>query len=125
MNVKLLAKSSGGEPYDVHFTIKGDLLKVFCECQAGIFGQICKHKIELLKGNSKMLYNLDQSAQLEEIAERVNKSSFYDHLAEYEENLSEIDKEFKPVITKIKKEMSEKKKNTRDGFAKLLKDGFK
>ncbi len=51
MKYELNAKSSGNEPYQVLFTFHEDKLTITCNCQAGVFNKLCKHKLALLNGN--------------------------------------------------------------------------
>ena len=37
---------------------------MFCNCQAGIYGKICKHKIGLLAGDTSMLFDQEEISKL-------------------------------------------------------------
>jgi len=41
--------------YEVFLEWTGDRLKVRCNCKAGIFGQLCKHKTRLLAGDTSII----------------------------------------------------------------------
>jgi hypothetical protein len=57
MDTKITFKvtSSSGEPYNIQFIFSDNQFTVFCNCQAGIFGKLCKHKIGLLDGDPSLL----------------------------------------------------------------------
>ena len=68
------AKSSRSEPYDVDFLFENGRLSVYCNCKAGIFGRLCKHKTELIVGDESRLFNIsdkDKMTQLRSIISRV------------------------------------------------------
>lgn len=73
--IVLKAKSSSGEPYDVLFEI-GENIMVRCNCKAGIFGKLCKHKIGLLAGDEKILSDPSQINKLKELMEVIRKSEY-------------------------------------------------
>lgn len=80
---EIRAKSSSGEPYGVVFTNHGKFFTVFCPCQAGIYGKLCKHKIQLLLGDESILHNLNDVSVLHEISSWVKTTSYNALLAEY------------------------------------------
>lgn len=67
MNYTIRAKSSGEEPYFVEFVLDGNQLFVSCNCQAGIFGKLCKHKTELLAGDTTRLFDESEQPLLSEV----------------------------------------------------------
>jgi uncharacterized Zn finger protein len=67
MNYTIQAKSSGEEPYLVEFVLDGNQLTVSCNCQAGIFGKLCKHKTELLAGDKSRLFDESEESTLRQI----------------------------------------------------------
>ncbi len=75
MKITLQAKSSGDTPYAVDFLVEGGKLTVHCDCKAGIFGQICKHKTELLAGDASRLYDPGQADDLKRIQDILAGSS--------------------------------------------------
>lgn len=53
MNViNFLVQGSQSEPYKVTFQKSGNNLSAFCTCTAGISGQYCKHRFNILGGLS-------------------------------------------------------------------------
>ncbi|MCB1864780.1 MAG: hypothetical protein KDG50_05080 [Chromatiales bacterium] len=74
MRLNLRAKSSGAEPYEVEFVIDGNQLSVYCNCQAGSFGKLCKHKTELLAGDTSRLFDETETSKLEELSRIVQRA---------------------------------------------------
>ena len=107
MKHALLAKSSSGGSYKVVFEISDKDIKVQCNCKAGIFGQLCKHKLALISADESMLYSSEQKEDLLEVIELMNKHDCYEQLSQYATALSAIGKE----ITKLNKEKKVLKKN--------------
>jgi hypothetical protein len=71
MKVTIQAFSGSGGSYPVQFMDDTGSLRVFCHCQAGSLQQICKHKIALLKGDAKMLYDASQEELLKQVHTRL------------------------------------------------------
>jgi len=74
MKVTILAKGSGAEPYEVEFNVDGNSLAVFCNCQAGNFGRLCKHKTELLMGEQSRLFSDAEIPRLEQVRQVVRNT---------------------------------------------------
>ena len=113
MKISIKAKSSsGGGLYNVDFNNENDKITVFCDCPAGIHGKFCKHKWQLMNGNLKMLADESEANMLEQIGEWIAKSSFNNLYSK----VNELEIEF----AKIKKQISQEKKNVerkfREGF---------
>lgn len=89
VNIKVI--SSSGEPYDVHFEFFENKFKVHCNCPAGIFGKICKHKTGLLEGDASLLFNKIDKEMLEQIYNTVKKSKYTELLASYNTSCKEIE----------------------------------
>ena len=114
MIIKLAAKGSGAKPYSVEFAIDGGTLTAHCNCQAGTFGNICKHKTELLAGKASRLANeseLDSLTQLMTIVERAPD------LAIANTAIRDAEKLAKTQPTSLKK--------AKAALAKMLRDGVK
>ena len=115
MKLTILALSSTGESYPVEFSDESGNLRVFCNCQAGSFQQMCKHKIALLKGDRSMLF--DQT--LEKLLDKLLSSSAYSalkcRLDSYDQQLSNIESEAR--------KLKEREKTLKAEFAYLLTHG--
>lgn len=74
-NIDIKAKSSSGDYYKVSFEIS-DTIKVSCNCNAGNFGKLCKHKTGLLIGDKNFLYDQSEEIMLDEIIDIVKRSEY-------------------------------------------------
>jgi len=50
--IEFLVQGSAAKPYETTFTKDGDRLTATCTCPAGEYGQYCKHRFTILKGDS-------------------------------------------------------------------------
>jgi uncharacterized Zn finger protein len=50
-----LVQGSSPQPYRVLFARHGAALTITCTCAAGLVGQVCKHRLGLLAGDTKTL----------------------------------------------------------------------
>ena len=112
MEISLLAKSSSHpkEPYQVTFLIEDDLLRVFCNCPAGQFGQLCKHKISFASNDSEMLFDAKQRNELRQVQEWVQSSDLPNLIGgvhQIEKELEELKKRLKSVKAKVGRVMAE------------------
>lgn len=104
--------SSSGEPYDVHFEFSDNKFKVHCNCPAGIYGKLCKHKTGLLDGDLSLLFNKTDYEILERIHEVVKKSKYSEIITSYN-------------ILKKEIEVAQKKeKKLKEQIAQSLKTGI-
>ncbi len=104
--VVLKAKSSGGgDPYDVTFERGEQGLRIVCSCPAGSDFQLCKHRIELMKGDSTRLVSKREEPQLAVVLELVANSQFRRFLSQLEQ-LEELMESTKAQISKHKKEFA-------------------
>jgi uncharacterized Zn finger protein len=58
-----LVKGSSSEPYELTFIKDGDSLTALCTCPAGQFGNLCKHRVSILDGQTKSISS-DNSSQV-------------------------------------------------------------
>jgi hypothetical protein len=105
----LRAKSSNN--YDFHnvtFINEGGIIKIKCDCRAGIFSWVCRHKIGLMRGDAKYLFDDAQKELLKEVVNWISNSSFPKLIDEY----NKIENEFnlrKKELNKIEERLEEKK----------------
>jgi len=113
MEVQIKAKSSKPDnSYTVTFIHENNLLKVFCECPAGIYGKFCKHKWQLLSGNAQMLFEETEQRKLDTVskwAQERNCLGLYSAINDLESQLKELKKRI----------VAEKK-----GIERKFKEGF-
>ena len=112
MNIEIKAKSSDGEhSYNVKFNYDGKVT-VFCDCPAGIHGKFCKHKWELMNGNTSMLFNEDDKVHLNQVLEWIEKSDFKNLYIK----VNELEKQMQNLKKQIQKEKKEVERRFREGF---------
>ena len=73
---------------------------VVCNCQAGIFGKLCKHKTELLAGDQSRLIDKSEIPRLEEVLKVVRNVPELVRLAE---EIAESERIVKKEQEKLKK----------------------
>lgn len=74
MKLTIKAKSSSGEPYNVDFLVQNGRLSVHCNCKAGTFGQLCKHKTELIAGDESRLFDVSEEQKLTKLTSIISKA---------------------------------------------------
>ena len=114
-NMIIKVISSSGEPYDVHFEFSDNKFTVFCNCPAGIYGKLCKHKTRLLDGDLSILF--DNSAQyiLYQVHEFDNNSKYNEIMSSYKNLKKEIE-EIQKKEKKIKEQIEQALKTGVDIF---------
>jgi uncharacterized Zn finger protein len=55
----LHVKGSSSDPYELTFIKDGDSLTALCDCPAGTFGNVCKHRVAILDGDSTAVIDDD------------------------------------------------------------------
>jgi hypothetical protein len=115
MKTKLLAKSSSGDSYDVEFAVEGDYVRVFCHCQAGVLQQMCKHKLALITGDTKMLFDSTQASLLAEVRAWPQFARLQARITRYVRELGEIEA--------AKAEVAKREKTTKAQMGKDLLHG--
>jgi hypothetical protein len=111
--IVLLAKAgSRDEPYNVTFTQAEDgSLTVWCDCRAGEFGQLCKHKRALVSNEPSMLYDKNQVKSLGRVSEWVKATAYLEIIHEIIQTEKELEKS-KKVLKDTKAKLA---RNMRDG----------
>lgn len=113
MQLTLEAKSSSGDSYyEVKFHHEDGKLQVFCSCAAGEKGRFCKHKWQLLSGNSAMLHRPEQEEDLQQVVAWVENSDFK-HLYDM---VNELELEVEVLKKQIKSEKKNVERRMREGF---------
>lgn len=64
--VVFLVKGSSSDAYEITFIKDGSSLTALCTCPAGTFGNLCKHRVAILDGNTKAITsdNADQAPKV-------------------------------------------------------------
>ena len=66
--ITFLVRGSSPQPYEVIFIKDGDSLTAVCDCPAGTFGNVCKHRTSILEGKFDAITsdNADQAPKVVE-----------------------------------------------------------
>jgi len=105
VRIVLSVRGSSDELYEVIFDRKGDMLRGSCTCRAGLFGQLCKHRVLLLSGDDTYLPELDSTEVKRQLSSLVKGSDLEVELniiSDLSARKAEIDSELK----KHKKKMA-------------------
>jgi hypothetical protein len=116
LNKTILVKSSSGDSYAMEFILGETNVRVFCHCAAGTLQQMCKHKLAIIKGDAKMLFDESQGPDLSQILAWPSFVKVQQRLALYESQISALEKE-KSLIAK-------KEKDAKHAFARELTFGI-
>jgi uncharacterized Zn finger protein len=117
MRVTIRALSSSGGSYSIDFSDDGGVLRVFCHCPAGELQQVCKHKLALLKGDTKMLYEPTDEKLLKEVLSSKAYPVLKQRLDAYQAELGGVQRD----MAKLK----EREKKLKADFAYELTHGRK
>jgi hypothetical protein len=103
MKVTIQALSSSGGSYAIDFLDDGGVLRVFCHCPAGELQQMCKHKLALLKGETKLLYQPSDETVLKQILSSRAYPALKERLDAYEAELMIVEREMAKLKDREKK----------------------
>ncbi|MBT5862637.1 MAG: hypothetical protein HOH37_07030 [Gammaproteobacteria bacterium] len=62
----LLVKGSSADPYELTFIKDGASLTALCNCPAGTFGNLCKHRVAALDGDGTAVVD-DDAGKLNQV----------------------------------------------------------
>ncbi len=102
--ITFLVAGSATNPYEVEFVKDDSGLKVYCNCLAGSHGSYCKHRINLLTGDSTGLVD-GQPENLDLIAKWLKGTELETALEEFLSAQSNKPQD-KTRVTKSKKTIS-------------------
>ncbi len=96
MELKFIIQGSQPEPYQVVFRRTGSNFTATCTCKGGEMGQVCKHRMNLLKGDiaGLMSGNSVQLAQLMEMFTGTDVEQAFVNLVEAEAAVEAAKSEF-------------------------------
>src|ERR1035438_6070823 len=96
MELNFLIQGSEPDPYRVKFRREGSKFTATCSCRAGEMGQVCKHRMGLLKGDVSGLVsgNGDQLIHLPGMFTGTDVERAFERLAEAESALEAAKDEF-------------------------------
>ncbi len=104
MKVEFLVQGSAVEPYKVTFQKTEQHLSASCTCSAGIYGQYCKHRFSILRGETKGIVSNNLN-EVKIVVDLIADTDIEDALIEIEQ--AEIEAErAKKIIAKAKKKIT-------------------
>ena len=111
MEITILVKSSSqSEPRSVHVTRDDSGLSFVCDCPAGNWVRICKHKMAVVSGDDSMLYDEDQRENFKKVMDWVAQSGYPDLIKKLKKTEIELTsakekvRDIKEKITRVMKE---------------------
>lgn len=113
MKELIFAKSSSNpdSSYSVSFLVEDRKLSIHCSCDAGMRGQLCKHKLAFLRGDISMLADPREKSKLEKIVDLVKRTELTQLVESYFSKEKEAEK--------LKKQIADLK----HGLARKMRDG--
>lgn len=105
--ITFLVKGSKPEPYTVTFKFDDESFIALCSCPAGEEGMHCKHRLNILSGDSSSIDNCSKE-ELSLVMESYSKSSLkilVDSLVLNEKEVERLKKESIAIKKKIAKYM--------------------
>lgn len=104
MQIEFLVQGSAAEPYVVTFHKEGDNLTANCDCEAGLHGIYCKHRIDILRGETKNIVS-DNLEDVATIQLWLQGTPLESALREYRET-EKLESEAKQRFSKAKKALA-------------------
>lgn len=114
VNISIKARSSSDEPYIVNFIIQDKKMAVTCDCPAGKWEKLCKHKVELISGDKDRLFNMGEQAKFEELNLIIANIPYFTSVAQDIATSEKKIKQEKKKLKKIKSDFEKKLKNGMD-----------
>jgi hypothetical protein len=108
MDIILYAKSSDGGFYELFFSFEQTAVSAKCNCRAGIFGKLCKHKLTLLSGDDSLLHdksNIEDFNKLNELIQQTNLPQLTSQLLTIRSIIETEQREEKKIKSLIEKEI--------------------
>ena len=104
MQIEFLVQGSAVEPYVVTFHKEGDNLTAICDCEAGLHGIYCKHRIGILSRETKNIVS-DNLEDVAIIQSWLQGTPLESALREYRET-EKLEAEAKQRFSKAKKALA-------------------
>jgi uncharacterized Zn finger protein len=101
---KFLIQGSSSQPYETLFYVTDNNISGTCTCSAGINGQSCKHRLNILSGDTKGIISGNESdvELVRQAFKNTPLESKLNQLAEIEKDMEDIKKR----INETKKEIA-------------------
>ena len=115
MEEVILVKSSSGDLYEVSFKLEDKKLSVHCNCQAGLHGMLCKHRISLILGGRQLLYTSEEEGKLINAINWVKNTNLHKVIQDLESVKTEIE-QLKKKERSFKRSLARKLANGAETF---------
>ena len=100
METTLRIRSSSSDAiYSLQILCEGGNVAIFCDCSAGAYGKLCKHKLAIIANDKTDLENQDQDENFELAQAWIRGSSLQEMLAD----IRVAEKEAEGAQAKVKK----------------------
>lgn len=66
--LSIRVKGSSADPYETIFIKDGESLTALCDCPAGSFNNVCKHRVNILDGDTSAVLEED-TAKVQQVVE--------------------------------------------------------
>jgi uncharacterized Zn finger protein len=100
METTLRIKSGSGDAiYTLQIFCEDGNVAMFCDCSAGTYGKLCKHKIAVISNDRTGLENQEQDKNFEQAQVWIKGSSLIEMLAD----IRVTEKEVESAQTRVKK----------------------
>ncbi len=105
---EFLVKGSEPVPYIVKFSKIGGKLKATCSCRAGIMGQLCKHRLSILAGDSTSIVsdNRNDVSNIQNFLIGTDTEALLDSIKQIEDEKKIIEDKLKQYKKKVAKSLS-------------------
>lgn len=105
------ACSSSGDYYNVEIFELNGKISITCDCPAGQFGNMCKHKNKIIDGDTSILFDSQQKSDLDYISKKFEVKGFKDYttaIEKIEKAIKDLEKEHKKLLKRIQNKIYNK-----------------
>lgn len=105
---EFLVQGSEVIPYTVTFSLNGNKITATCSCRAGIMGQLCKHRLSILSGDSTSIVsgNHAQVSLVSSYLVGTETETFMNSVKQLEQDKKSIDDKIKKLKKMIIQSLS-------------------
>jgi uncharacterized Zn finger protein len=107
-SLEFLVQGSEATPYTVCFTIDGAKLTATCTCRAGIMGNLCKHRLNILNNDTSNITsnNADRVSTVQDWMQSSSAHELIASVAALEAEKRLIDEKLKKIKKQVVKALS-------------------
>jgi uncharacterized Zn finger protein len=105
MKIEFQVESSDGiTSYIVEFVREGNALFAHCNCPAGNYGKLCKHKLMIMSGEIENFHDVNQKQSYEIVKGWIQNSSLPGFMFDLASSEKELEK-LKVRVNRFKKQL--------------------